>query len=42
MVIILDNVINNIDSVKVDILDILKDQNINENWYSDIEAMYKD
>ena len=32
MVIILDNVINNIDSVKVEILDILKDQNINEDW----------
>ena len=29
MVIILDNVINNIDSVKVEIQDILKDQNIN-------------
>ena len=32
MVIILDNVINNIDSVKVKILDILKDKNINEEW----------
>ena len=32
MVIILDNVINNIDSVKVEIQDILKDQNINEEW----------
>ena len=32
MVIILDNVINNIDSVKVEIQDILKDENINEEW----------
>ena len=32
MVIILDNVINNIDSVKVEIQDILKDQNISEDW----------
>ena len=32
MVIILDNVINNVDSVKVEIQDILKDENIDEQW----------
>ena len=34
MVIILDNVINNVDSVKIKILDILEEKNIDEQWCS--------